>query len=144
MLIGPPSITNFATSKEVDERSSLKLRCEADIPYLRLQSTTQTVTFRWAMFGQDGNEIILSNSTDRVTIESHRDPNRSHFFYCTLQINPVFRVDSGRYTCRTNDSAGISNFSTNAISVNVKCNNVIYRCHVLLIILCVSLHFSCS
>ena len=56
MLIGPPSINKFATVKEVDERSSVKLRCEADIP--KLQSTTQTFTFQWETFEKDGNEII--------------------------------------------------------------------------------------
>ena len=142
MLIGPPSITNFATVREVDERSSLKLRCEADIT--KLQSTMQTVNFQWATIGKDGNEILLSNKSGRMAIESHKDPNRSHFFYGTLQFNPVFREDSGLYTCRTKGSVGTSNFSTNGISVNVKCNDVIYRYHVLLIILNVAFHFSCA
>ena len=141
MVVGPPSITNFATVKEVDERSSLILRCEADIP--KLQSAVQTVTFQWRTFAKGGIEILLLNSNDRMIIESHKDPNRSHFFYGTLRLNPVLREDSGQYTCRTNGSLGTSNFSTNGIRVNVKCNDVIFRCHVLLIILYVSFHFSC-
>ena len=140
ILIGPPSITNFTTVKEVDERSTLRLRCEADIP--KLQATTQTVSFQWATFGEDGNEMILSNTNDRVTIANHKDPNRSYFFYGTLQLKPLFRVDSGRYNCRISGSVGTSNFSANGIRVNVKCNNVIPHCHVLLIILYVSFYFS--
>ena len=141
ILIGPPSITNFTTVKEVDEGSTLKLKCEAYIP--KLQNTTQTANIQWAKLEHGGNRIILSNSSYRVTIASHKDSNLSHFFYGILQFNPVFREDSGRYTCRINGSVG-SSFSTNGITVNVKCNNVISRCQLLLIILYVSFHFSCA
>ena len=119
---------DFNTVLQVDEGSSVKLRCEAHIP--RLQYVNQTVNFQWVRHGEDGKGMPISgtDNNDRVTTASFKDINRSHFFYGTLQLNPVSRVDSGSYACRLSGSVGTSSFSASSVSVNVKCN-VTTHCH---------------
>ena len=118
--IGPPSIINFTTTRQVDEGGSLKLRCEADIP--KLANVDQIISFQWAKYGKDGKEMLVSGNDRRVTAESCRDPNRFHFFHGIIQLKSLSRFDSGSYTCRINGSVGTSRFSTSSVRVNVKCN----------------------
>ena len=106
ILIGPPSITNFTTSRQVDEGGSLELRCEAQIP--KLQSINQTVSFQWANYGQDGKQKATSGDDERMTTASYQDPNRLHFFYGILHLSPASRSDNGSYTCRISGSVDTS------------------------------------
>ena len=124
ILIGPPSIINFTTTKQVDEGGSLELRCEALIP--QLANVDQIISFQWAKNGKDGKEMLVSGNDRRVTAENYRDPNWSHFFHGIFQLKTLSRFDSGSYTCRINGSIGTSSFSTNSVRVNVKCNVIIY------------------
>ena len=144
IFIGPPTISNFTTAKQIDKGGSLELRCEALIP--NLQNVNQTVDFQWAKYGQDDKETIIPipDNDERVVTASHRDPNRLHFFYGTLRINPLSQLDSGSYTCRINSSIGTSSYTTDTVSVNVKCN-VIAHCHTLVLTIHhVHFHFSCA
>ena len=111
--VGPPAISNFTTTKQLDEGGSLELRCETRIP--KLQSIDQTVSFQWA---KDGQEIL---TRDRMTTAVHQDPNRLNFFYGTFRLSPASRSDSGTYTCRISSSVGTSKYSSDGVSVNVKC-----------------------
>ena len=120
IFIGPPAIRNFTTTRQVDEGGFLRLRCEALLP--ELQTMNQTVRFQWAKYGPDIKEILISGNDGRMTTSNDHDPNRSHFYYGTLQIKPVSRLDSGSYTCRISGSFGTSSYSTDTVSVNVKCN----------------------
>ena len=146
IFIGPPSISNFTTTKQVDKGGSLLLRCEALIP--NLQNVNQAVNFQWAKYGQDGEETILPipDNDERVTIESHRDSNRLHFFYGTLQLNTLSQLDSGSYTCRIDSFIGTSSYTTDTVSVNVKCNSITH-CHAVIYILTIHrihIYFSCA
>ena len=137
-FVGPPSITNFWTTRQVDEGGSLDLRCETQLP--KLQRINQTVSFQWASYGQDAKDVFL---VDRMTTTVHQDPNRLNFFYDTLRLSPVSRSDSGSYTCRIRSSVGTSKYSSDSVSVNVKCN-VITHCHILILIHRVHFYFSCT
>ena len=86
-----------------------------------LQSIDQTVIFQWAKYGKDGKKIPILGNDGRKMTASYQDPNRLHFFYGTLQLNPVSRLDSGSYTCRISGSVGTSRYSSDSIKVNVKC-----------------------
>ena len=118
-FVGPPSITNFWTTRQVDEGGSLDLRCEAQLP--KLQRINQTISFQWAKYGQDTKDIF---PLGRMTTAVHQDQN---FFYGTLRLSPASRSDSGSYTCRIRSSVGTSRYSSDSVSVNVKCN-VITHC----------------
>ena len=104
---------------QVDEGGSLELKCEGHVP--ELQNRNQTVIFEWATYGKDGKEVIIS-----VTTASHKARSR---LQSTLLLKNVSRVDSGFYRCRINGSVGTSNYSTNGVNVNVKCN-VITHFHI--------------
>ena len=119
---------DFNTVLQVDEGGSVKLRCEAHIP--GQQYVKQIVNFQWVRYGEDGKGMLISgtDSDDRVTTASFKDTNRSHFFYGTLRLNSVSRVDSGSYACRISGSVGTSSFSASSVNLNVNCN-VTTHCH---------------
>ena len=125
VFVGPPFILDFTTVRQLDEGDPVELRCEAHIQYV-----DQTVNFQWVRYGEDGKGMPISgtDSDDRVTTTSFKDTNRSHFFYGTLRLNSVSRVDSGSYACRISGSVGTSSLSASSVNVNVKCN-VTTHCH---------------
>ena len=95
------------------------MKCEGHVP--GLQNPNQTVDFEWEKYGKDGKEVIIS-----VTTASHEARSQ---FQSTLLLMNVSRVDSGFYKCRISSSVGTSNYSTNSVNVNVKCN-VITHFHI--------------
>jgi hypothetical protein len=115
----PPTTIDSDRVRDVDEGGSLQLKCEAHITLPSLENGEQTITFQWTKYEGEGNDTLVSNSSNLTAI-GHKNASQSNLFYGTLQLDPVSRSDDGSYKCQVINVFGTSNLSRNSVRVNVK------------------------